>query len=201
MGSNQKGFSAVETVLVGVIISIIGFAGWFVWNSQKQTTKTPNNSNKGSTVVQTNKTTDSSTAQSTTTPVVVKEWNVKFAIPDGIKAVGYEYDTSKAIFPGDVILITSLTDTAGKKYALFNSDDSSAAETQADAICTAYGIGRSTNSKETNVTTGQAYEQVAHIGTYYYYIARASGAMCGQSASASKATEASINMLKKPMAE
>lgn len=38
--SNQSGFSAVEAILVLVAVVILGFTGWFVWNSQKSTDKT-----------------------------------------------------------------------------------------------------------------------------------------------------------------
>ncbi len=37
--SGQKGFSAVEGLLVIVIAGIVGFTGWFVWHSQQSTNK------------------------------------------------------------------------------------------------------------------------------------------------------------------
>lgn len=48
MAEKQKGFGAIEFILVIVAIGIVGFAGWFVWNSQKQMSKTLDDSNKGS---------------------------------------------------------------------------------------------------------------------------------------------------------
>ncbi|MEO6761043.1 MAG: prepilin-type N-terminal cleavage/methylation domain-containing protein [Candidatus Saccharimonadales bacterium] len=43
---NQQGFSLAESLLVIIIIAILGFAGWFVYSSQKSTNKTLLNTNK-----------------------------------------------------------------------------------------------------------------------------------------------------------
>lgn len=40
MSKNQKGFSAVEALLILVIAGIIGGVGWYVWNANQQTNKT-----------------------------------------------------------------------------------------------------------------------------------------------------------------
>ncbi len=47
---NQKGFSAVEGLLVLIIVGLVGFTGWFVWHSQQTASKTPDDSNKSSNV-------------------------------------------------------------------------------------------------------------------------------------------------------
>ncbi len=44
MNKNQKGFSAVEGLLILVIIGIIGVVGWYVVNSKDKTNKTYDNS-------------------------------------------------------------------------------------------------------------------------------------------------------------
>jgi len=51
MSAKQKGFGAVEFILVLVAVGIVGFAGWFVWNGQKQLGKTLDDSSKGSSSV------------------------------------------------------------------------------------------------------------------------------------------------------
>jgi hypothetical protein len=33
MNQNQKGFSVVEVLLVGVVLAIVGFAGWWAWRA------------------------------------------------------------------------------------------------------------------------------------------------------------------------
>ena len=52
---NQKGFSAVEGLLVLVIIGVIGGVGYYVYNSRKETTKYQDNANKSSLEVATGK--------------------------------------------------------------------------------------------------------------------------------------------------
>jgi Tfp pilus assembly protein PilX len=37
--SNQKGFAAIEAVLVLVVLGILGFTGWFVWHAKQNTDK------------------------------------------------------------------------------------------------------------------------------------------------------------------
>jgi hypothetical protein len=48
MNNNQKGFSAVEAVIVLIIIGLIGFGGWYVWHSKVNTAK--NSTTDGSSV-------------------------------------------------------------------------------------------------------------------------------------------------------
>jgi hypothetical protein len=43
MKTDQKGFSAVEGLLLLVLVGIISFAGWFVWHSQKNANNSYNN--------------------------------------------------------------------------------------------------------------------------------------------------------------
>lgn len=40
MKKTQKGFALIEGLLIILILVIIGFGGYYVWNSQKQTNKT-----------------------------------------------------------------------------------------------------------------------------------------------------------------
>jgi cytoskeletal protein RodZ len=209
MPTKQKGFTAVEAILIIVVVGIIGFAGWFVWNSQKQTDKTLNDASKGSSsivatkksdTVATNSSTASTAQTDTTNYLVVKEWDVKFALPNQIKSVNYQYDTSQALFPGNAILITEITDASGKQYTSAASTVDYNAQS-VDAICRTRGLARSTKQGEVNATTGSAYEQVAHLGGYYYYIAHSSGGSCAESDSATAAINAVMNMFGKPVAQ
>jgi hypothetical protein len=43
MGNSQKGFAALEVLLILIIIAIIGGTGYFVWHSKSQTDKALNN--------------------------------------------------------------------------------------------------------------------------------------------------------------
>lgn len=46
MKSGQRGFTVVETLLVLILLAIIGFTGYYVWHTQKNTNSTYNNSAK-----------------------------------------------------------------------------------------------------------------------------------------------------------
>lgn len=43
---NNKGFGAIEALLIVVIIGILGFTGWYVWNSHKKTNSIYNAANQ-----------------------------------------------------------------------------------------------------------------------------------------------------------
>lgn len=82
MKNNQKGFSAVEGLLILVIVGIIGGVGYFVYNSQKSTNTSLDNANKASTVQKVEKSTPK---QSTTkpTPYNFQQLGVSMDILDG----------------------------------------------------------------------------------------------------------------------
>jgi Tfp pilus assembly protein PilE len=87
MFKNQKGFSVVEGLLVFVIIGIIGGVGYYVYQSQQETKKSQDNSNKSSLEIDAEKKED-------TTPVAkkyfeIKELGVKFEQPDSLKDLYY----------------------------------------------------------------------------------------------------------------
>ncbi len=44
--NDHRGFSAVEAVLILVIVGILGFTGWFVWHAQQSADKTLNSADK-----------------------------------------------------------------------------------------------------------------------------------------------------------
>lgn len=67
----QKGFGAVELILLFVAIGIVGFAGWFVWNSQKQMNKTLDDASKGSSSVSSTDTAITAKANSDTSLVPI----------------------------------------------------------------------------------------------------------------------------------
>jgi predicted negative regulator of RcsB-dependent stress response len=50
MNKDQKGLALLESLLILVIVALIGFIGWYVWNSNKKTNVSLNNANKSSNV-------------------------------------------------------------------------------------------------------------------------------------------------------
>lgn len=127
--NNQQGFSAVEAVLIIVVLGILGFTGWFVYKSQKDTSKTLNNS--GNSSVNTNK-------KSTAPKDETAEWteynsaNNTYAlrIPDGWKLTengddGMIYGTGNNILyqPGVLASVTHTTEGRDGLYGFFVSFD------------------------------------------------------------------------------
>jgi prepilin-type N-terminal cleavage/methylation domain-containing protein len=81
MKSGQKGFTVIETLLVLILISIIGFTGYYVWHTQKNTNSSYNNAAKS----------NSSTPASaeTSNKFVFKELGVEFTLTDNLKGLSY----------------------------------------------------------------------------------------------------------------
>lgn len=88
MSARQDGFGAAELILVFVAIGIVGFAGWFVWNGQKNMAKTLDDSTKGSSAaVVSKKSTVSSTSNAqnstnneATSYLTIPRWNVQIPV-------------------------------------------------------------------------------------------------------------------------
>jgi hypothetical protein len=101
---DQKGFAAVEAVLIVVIIGILGFTGWFVWHAKQNTDKSldaANNSEqakikaKKSDSKQTAQTTDETASWLLYSPPS-KEYSVRLA--DGWKLERYQDSSSLYTF-------------------------------------------------------------------------------------------------------
>ena len=76
----QRGFTVVEGVLLIVVIGIIVFASWFVWNSQRQTSQVFDDANKsGSAAGMSNTTTPLSTTSSTGSTKIPR-WGVQLPV-------------------------------------------------------------------------------------------------------------------------
>lgn len=94
MKLNQKGFSAVEGFLVIVIVGMIGFTGWFMWNAQKKTNTALDNSTKSQSEPQKTNVNKSPTIVkkniATTKYLTINEWGIKFALSENIKDAYYD---------------------------------------------------------------------------------------------------------------
>ena len=132
---DQRGFGAVEAVLIIVIVGILGFTGWFVWHS-KHTTNTDLSSGKsqnsasitsfeqckkasGSKLLETfpeqcvTKSGKSFTAPSQTQTeayLTITEWRVKLPLTSGIKDASYTISSSGIVH----VTTKQLTNLAAK---------------------------------------------------------------------------------------
>jgi hypothetical protein len=86
---NQKGFAALESLLILVIIAIIGGVGYYVWHSKKQT-KNVADSSQLSTIKKSSTVSDN---QKTKSSLTIKEWGIKIPLTDQIKDAYYTPDS------------------------------------------------------------------------------------------------------------
>ncbi len=95
---NQKGFAAIETVLIIVIIAIIGGAGYYVYSANKKTSDTLSAASK---VAQTSpaKTTKKTGASSSTSQkyLTIQEWGVKLPLNSTDQGAYYTGPTSEML--------------------------------------------------------------------------------------------------------
>ncbi|MBP9852656.1 MAG: hypothetical protein QG629_73 [Patescibacteria group bacterium] len=118
MVKSQKGFTAIEGLLVIILVGILGFTGWFVWNSQRQTNKTTEQTVTSGFVAKkkTAITKPVETAINTTDEnyLEIKEWGVKLLLNDEIKKSNLSYVFKKG---------TSDISQSDSSISLSNSED------------------------------------------------------------------------------
>ena len=86
-GMNQKGFTAVEALLIVIILFILGFAGFYIHHVQKTSSKTGNTVASASSPK-----TDSK--KTTQTYLVIKKWGVQIPLTGSQREANYSYPES-----------------------------------------------------------------------------------------------------------
>ena len=93
MNKTQKGFAALEAILIIVILVIIGGTGYYVWHSKQQTDKTLSQAEKTSqitpriTAKKASNTSTSTSSSKSASYVNLTEWGIKIKIRDADKVV------------------------------------------------------------------------------------------------------------------
>ena len=168
---NQKGFAAVEAVLIVVILAIIGGTGYYVYHTNKKSNDTLNSASQvaASSPGKISKKKQSGSARQTAAPLtqqylVIKGWGVEIPLSSGIKDAYYVFDSSGHAKLGTRSL------------------------TAMSAMCAPDKIGVSLLSRQTiathNTNAQQSEPSWDHpvyptkIGNYYYGITHAQAA-CG----------------------
>lgn len=166
MNKTQKGFAALETLLILVIIAIIGGIGWYAIHTKHQTDKILSQADKisQSTPIKTPKSQSTALPQKT---LIIKEWNVQIPY-SGSDTYSYNYDASH---PDSIEIISA---HLSKQYS-----------------CTDFGAGvldRFQGSDPVNPFYGGSNETVAesasqNSGTYfkvgnYYFSLSSDNAAC-----------------------
>jgi len=158
MSQKQKGFAALETILIIVIVAVISGIGWYALHTKHQTDKILSQADKisQSVPVQSNKSAPSSKSSAGQKYLVIKEWGVRipYSSSDTYSYV-YRTDTPTII---DVIS-KNLSDKFG---------------------CTQFGAGEIGKAQGSDPSApDESSESVAqydkenpgrfvHIGNYYY---------------------------------
>lgn len=156
----QSGFSLVVILLVLILVAVVGFAGYYVYNTQqnKKDTASQPATDKKLTSANPAATPAAPTAQDTQKYLVIKEWGVKVPLAKNIEDATYYY---RAFEDGGSAVYVS-TKTISAKYP-----DCAADKT------TVYAYGRFNNPNERNElvdkTMGELNPNAPKVGNYYYY--------------------------------
>ena len=142
----QSGFAVVELLLTLILLAIVGFTGYYVWHSQKQTDKTLNTTDKSSAV-----TTKPKTTASAQQYLTIKEWGVK--IPLSADLAGAYYTTMPSV-PGAVYLSVDA----------YKGTDCAADQTSLGAL----NRFTATDKDDDGNTLLSDSPTAVKVGTYYY---------------------------------
>jgi prepilin-type N-terminal cleavage/methylation domain-containing protein len=174
---NQKGFSAIELLLVMLIVAVLGFTGYYVYHNQ-HTAK--------AVVVKTTSTSSPAAASGTSTAkpasyFTIAAWGVR------------------APYSGSLTLESNVTTSDGETYAYLSSSQLDASDPACAVTNGGYGgvITRYASTDmvqdedgSTNQTPAQYISQntdpgliYAHIGNYYYFYTHPQGDCSGNAAS------------------
>lgn len=169
----QNGFSVVIVLLSILVVTAIGFTGYYVWNTQqdknnKQETEqapTSNSSASSTTTTATEPASNTPTADSSAGYLVINEWGVKIAMPSSEKAT---YTFYKPV---------SGTETQSLIGVDYNSSVSAYAksDTLTDKNCSELGVTMYRTTQKPDDSW-----QNKKIGDYYF-IVTGSPAMCSNS--------------------
>ena len=171
--SNQQGFSAIEGLLILIVILMIGFIGYYVYHSQQQANKTLNAAQAdNNSTTSAKKSTSSSSSSSATKYFTISQWGVRAP-----------YDGTDSFTPN------------------FSPDSSSTTEIVSANLsktydCSTFGAGEVTRASSGDpsndpanptVTVGEDYSSnpsfYAKVGSYYYYFSHDKAA-CSDSVTA-----------------
>jgi cytoskeletal protein RodZ len=154
MAKTQKGFTVIEGLLILVIVGLIGFVGWYVYQAKQATDENLNTAASTNTAVKVMKKTTASVPS--TNYFVIKELGVKFIDTNNPNGLSYTVDSSES----------TSTDTVTIRF-------SSTKLQSMDSNCSTGSLGNlgghtfKTSTNAVNDSKGEAIK----IGSYYFYYA------------------------------
>jgi prepilin-type N-terminal cleavage/methylation domain-containing protein len=167
MRNKQHGFTLVETLLVLLVITMIGFTGYYVWNTQKDTNKTLDTASK---ITQ-----KASSVTTKTEPgkVVIKEWNIEAPYQGSLKLeyTFHDNDRTTAWFSSKELDATGETCANSIEYGgwivRYKADENHELEG-----------GGSSGQTAAQYASTLPFPEYAHLGDYYYFYSHPQAA-CG----------------------
>ncbi|HEX5448017.1 MAG TPA: hypothetical protein VFW90_02335 [Candidatus Saccharimonadales bacterium] len=107
MNKTQKGFAALEGLLILIIIAIIGGTGWYVWHSKNQTDNTLDRAASQETTASNKKESTNATESAPGQKyLVITQWGVKAKNPQGL-TLEYKIDKNTAVFTSKELVSAS----------------------------------------------------------------------------------------------
>lgn len=91
MKKNEKGFSAVEVLLVLVVIGLLGGAGWYVWQSKNKNDQSTTSTSQADSKRENNKEAPKDEV-ATAKYLTIKEWGVRLKLSDNIANATYRFE-------------------------------------------------------------------------------------------------------------
>jgi type II secretory pathway pseudopilin PulG len=161
MDVRQKGFTAIEMIIIVVAVLTLGFGGWFVWHANHKDAKVASKNTATA-----KKQSSDSTAQSQsgaggeTTYLKIPEWGVKLALTA---------DTSDAYY--DDITASSLDSFSLRSHSLDAAPD---CKTASQSVATIFRVAKDAPNEDGQ--PGKLYRETQDgqvIGNYFYFISGA----------------------------
>lgn len=98
---DEHGFSALEGLLILIIVGLIGFVGWYIWSNRAKPSENATTSQNAPTASQ------NQTVQDT---LVIKEWGVKLPLNATLKQATYKIATYEPYYKNVAFLSTKAQD-------------------------------------------------------------------------------------------
>jgi hypothetical protein len=161
---NNHGFGAIEGLLILVIVGIIGFTGWFVWDAKRNSEQSPINTTVAANSNAVAKTNEKLPANSD----VTAKW-FKYSSPDGIYTIKLPDGWNLVSYHGDsnpyAMGQSELTYTQGKAATVTSTDFAG------DNIQDAFAMGQSWRS-DIKGTKSSSFEtnQGLRVDRYDYVV-------------------------------
>ena len=185
MHKTQKGFALIEGLLIILILAVIGFGGYYVWNSQKQANKSLTQADQVSQSIKV-------TSPTSQKYLTIKEWGVQ----------------SQYSSPVDIIY-TIKTDNIGEVWAQISSSQLTAADSECNTTSQLGGIivrikagenlrgpaGQDTGQSVEAAISSGVLSEYSHVGAYYYYFQRPE-ATCGTAQQTSNLQDETLSAAK-----